>query len=226
MKRLSAAAVPPGPSPRMFSSQLTQATSPATRARSLVTMNCNDWSLWNSANHDAEMAAQPCSVAQPGMGAHDLVVVDPHVGHGVDVARLERFVEAAVGGKDVLLGRHPASVGWRGPSPPRQHGDVQTIASTDDVTLAVHDLGGEGPTIVYSHATGLHGLPVGSAGPLAGRLPRHRHRLPGPRRRHRARERVLQLGRVPRRRRRRHRHASADAAPATASATPWAAPCC
>jgi pimeloyl-ACP methyl ester carboxylesterase len=35
---------------------------------------------------------------------------------------------------------------------------VQTVASTDDVSLAVHDLGGEGPTIVFSHATGLHGL--------------------------------------------------------------------
>ncbi len=35
---------------------------------------------------------------------------------------------------------------------------MQTIDSTDDVTLAVHDLGGEGPTIVFSHATGLHGL--------------------------------------------------------------------
>lgn len=34
---------------------------------------------------------------------------------------------------------------------------MQTVASTDDVTLAVHDLGGEGPTILYSHATGLHG---------------------------------------------------------------------
>ena len=35
---------------------------------------------------------------------------------------------------------------------------MQTVASTDDVTLIVHDLGGEGPTILFSHATGLHGL--------------------------------------------------------------------
>ena len=34
---------------------------------------------------------------------------------------------------------------------------VPTVASTDGVTLAVHDLGGAGPTLLLSHATGLHG---------------------------------------------------------------------
>jgi len=34
---------------------------------------------------------------------------------------------------------------------------VPTVASTDAVQLALHDLGGEGPTILFSHATGLHG---------------------------------------------------------------------
>ena len=39
----------------------------------------------------------------------------------------------------------------------------RNIASTDGVTLAVHDLGGSGPELFYSHATGFHGrvwLPV------------------------------------------------------------------
>ena len=43
-----------------------------------------------------------------GMGAHHVVVVDPHVGHGVEVARLERVVEASVGGEDVVVGRPSA----------------------------------------------------------------------------------------------------------------------
>jgi pimeloyl-ACP methyl ester carboxylesterase len=34
---------------------------------------------------------------------------------------------------------------------------VPTVASTAAVQLAIHDLGGDGPTVVYSHATGLHG---------------------------------------------------------------------
>jgi pimeloyl-ACP methyl ester carboxylesterase len=33
---------------------------------------------------------------------------------------------------------------------------VRQLPSTDGVTLALHDLGGRGPTIVYSHATGFH----------------------------------------------------------------------
>lgn len=32
------------------------------------------------------------------------------------------------------------------------------IPSTDDVDLAVHDLGGEGPDLLLAHATGFHGL--------------------------------------------------------------------
>jgi pimeloyl-ACP methyl ester carboxylesterase len=32
------------------------------------------------------------------------------------------------------------------------------IPSTDGVTLAVHDLGGEGPTLLLCHATGFHGM--------------------------------------------------------------------
>jgi len=34
---------------------------------------------------------------------------------------------------------------------------VRRLSSTDGVTLVLHDLGGRGPTIVYSHATGFHG---------------------------------------------------------------------
>ena len=36
---------------------------------------------------------------------------------------------------------------------PKRH----VIASTDGVELAVHDHGGAGPTLVFCHATGLHG---------------------------------------------------------------------
>jgi hypothetical protein len=32
-----------------------------------------------------------------------------------------------------------------------------TVRSTDGVELAVHDLGGEGPVLLVSHATGFHG---------------------------------------------------------------------
>ncbi len=32
-----------------------------------------------------------------------------------------------------------------------------TVASTDDVDIAVHDLGGNGPLLLVSHATGFHG---------------------------------------------------------------------
>jgi pimeloyl-ACP methyl ester carboxylesterase len=35
---------------------------------------------------------------------------------------------------------------------------VLTLPSTDGVALAVHDLGGSGPPLVLSHATGFHGL--------------------------------------------------------------------
>jgi pimeloyl-ACP methyl ester carboxylesterase len=45
---------------------------------------------------------------------------------------------------------------------------VPTVASTDDVRLALHDLGGQGATILYSHATGLHGV---LWAPLARHLP-------------------------------------------------------
>ena len=45
---------------------------------------------------------------------------------------------------------------------------MPTVASTDAVRVAVHDLGGDGPTILYSHATGLHGL---LWRPLARQLP-------------------------------------------------------
>ena len=31
------------------------------------------------------------------------------------------------------------------------------IASTDDVEIAVYDLGGDGPPLLFSHATGFHG---------------------------------------------------------------------
>jgi pimeloyl-ACP methyl ester carboxylesterase len=46
--------------------------------------------------------------------------------------------------------------------------DPQTtlVESTDGVTVAVHDLGGSGPTLVLCHATGFHGrvwLPVAAA---------------------------------------------------------------
>ena len=38
-----------------------------------------------------------------------------------------------------------------------------SVPSSDGVTLAVHDLGGDGPPILLAHATGFHGrvwLPV------------------------------------------------------------------
>lgn len=34
----------------------------------------------------------------------------------------------------------------------------QRVASTNGVEVAVHDFGGDGPTIVFAHATGFHGL--------------------------------------------------------------------
>ena len=34
---------------------------------------------------------------------------------------------------------------------------ARSVPSTDGITLAVHDLGGRGPELVYSHATGFHG---------------------------------------------------------------------
>ncbi len=46
-----------------------------------------------------------------------------------------------------------------------------TVASTDGITIAVHDLGGDGPPLLLCHATGFHGrvwLPVARAlGPRA-----------------------------------------------------------
>ncbi len=41
------------------------------------------------------------------------------------------------------------------------------VASTDGVTLAVHDLGGAGPTLLLCHATGFHGMVMA---PLAAAL--------------------------------------------------------
>lgn len=35
---------------------------------------------------------------------------------------------------------------------------MPTVASTDGVTLAVHDLGGDGPPLLLSHATGFHAM--------------------------------------------------------------------
>ncbi len=49
-----------------------------------------------------------------------------------------------------------------------QHGGVTSVASTDGVQLAVHDFGGDGPIIFFSHATGLHGM---LWAPLARSLP-------------------------------------------------------
>jgi pimeloyl-ACP methyl ester carboxylesterase len=45
---------------------------------------------------------------------------------------------------------------------------MTSLSSTDGVQLAVHDLGGGGPIIVFSHATGLHGM---LWAPLARALP-------------------------------------------------------
>jgi pimeloyl-ACP methyl ester carboxylesterase len=48
---------------------------------------------------------------------------------------------------------------------------VQLVPSTDGVQVAVHDLGGDGPTVLYSHATGLLGRLYL---PLARELPGYR----------------------------------------------------
>ena len=45
---------------------LTQPRSPRMVVVSFVRMNCMGWSPWNSANHDADTAGQPCSEAHPG----------------------------------------------------------------------------------------------------------------------------------------------------------------
>lgn len=42
----------------------------------------------------------------------------------------------------------------RGPGP----GGADVVASTDGVTVALHDLGGDGPPLLLCHATGFHGL--------------------------------------------------------------------
>ena len=59
---------------------------------------------------------------------------------------------------------------------PRQHhGRVPptfTVPSTDGVTVAVHDLGGEGPPLLVCHATGFNG---GAYGPFARALHARRH---------------------------------------------------
>lgn len=49
------------------------------------------------------------------------------------------------------------------------HGRVQ-VRSSDDVELAVHDLGGEGPPLLLAHATGFHGR---AWGPLVPALASH-----------------------------------------------------
>jgi pimeloyl-ACP methyl ester carboxylesterase len=41
--------------------------------------------------------------------------------------------------------------------------------SSDDVELAIHDLGGDGPPLVLAHATGLHGRAWGPLGPALAR---------------------------------------------------------
>lgn len=45
------------------------------------------------------------------------------------------------------------------------------IPSSDDVEIAVHDLGGDGPPVLFAHATGLHGR---CWSPVANRLPGRR----------------------------------------------------
>jgi pimeloyl-ACP methyl ester carboxylesterase len=47
-----------------------------------------------------------------------------------------------------------------------------TVPSSDGVTVAVHDLGGDGPPLVVCHATGFNG---GAYGPFARHLHPHRH---------------------------------------------------
>jgi pimeloyl-ACP methyl ester carboxylesterase len=42
------------------------------------------------------------------------------------------------------------------------------VPSTDEITITVHELGGEGPTLLFAHATGLHGR---CWAPVASRLP-------------------------------------------------------
>ncbi|MDZ7733057.1 MAG: alpha/beta hydrolase [Acidimicrobiia bacterium] len=78
---------------------------------------------------------------------------------------LERLVERAVGGGDVVDVAGRALVGSDGVRPvvgspstlvPCHHGAVRTVRSTDGIDLAVHDLGGDGPTVLFAHATGLH----------------------------------------------------------------------
>ncbi|OWY62255.1 hypothetical protein B7486_59430, partial [cyanobacterium TDX16] len=64
-------------------------------------------------------------------------------------------------------GMAPACRGAAGPAPrleagprPQHDGPVPpalTVPSTDGVTVAVHDLGGEGPPLVVCHATGFNG---------------------------------------------------------------------
>ena len=49
---------------------------------------------------------------------------------------------------------------------------MRRLSSTDGVTLVLHEIGGRGPTIVYSHATGFHGRVWQ---PLATRLARHQY---------------------------------------------------
>lgn len=48
---------------------------------------------------------------------------------------------------------------------------VFRVPSSDDVTLTVHELGGEGPTLLLAHATGFHGR---CWAPVAARLPGYR----------------------------------------------------
>ena len=94
-KMLTAATVAPTCSPIRFSSTVTQAISPATWTRSSVRMNCRCCGPPNSANHDPATAPHPCSVFHPGWVHDDVVVVEPDVGHRVEVTRLERLVVGA-----------------------------------------------------------------------------------------------------------------------------------
>lgn len=53
------------------------------------------------------------------------------------------------------------------PAAPLPPAPARPVASTDGVTLAVHDLGGSGPEVLFCHPTGFLGL---TWGPLASRL--------------------------------------------------------
>src|SRR5690606_15940644 len=51
-------------------------------------------------------------------------------------------------------GRQRPGIWQDGPMPVQRH----NVSSTDDVELTVHDFGGDGPTALFAHATGFHGM--------------------------------------------------------------------